>query len=205
MTIKLLTFCICKASDPWSSRQQYHFSYSEFTTDIRHVQGKENLVADALSRATISDVQLGIDYLTMATAQQEDAEVQACCTANSSLQLKDIPFSAQGVTLLCDMSTGRAMSIVPAGWRRQIFDLIHGLSHPSVCTTRKPIASKFICNEMQKQIGLWAKQCIACESSKIHTHTKAPLEMFNIPHDSLNTSMWTWWDLCLLRTASLTY
>ena len=48
-------------------------------------------------------------------------------------------------------------------------------------TTRKLIASKFIWNEMQKQIGLRAKQCIACQSSKIHMHTKAPLEMFNVP------------------------
>ena len=37
-------------------------------------------------------------YFAMATAQQEDAEVQACCTANSSLQLEDIPFGAR-VTL----------------------------------------------------------------------------------------------------------
>ena len=79
------------------------------------------------------------------------------------------------------MSTGRARPIVPAGWRCQIFDSIHGLSHPSVRTTRKLIASKFIWNGMQKQIGLWAKQCIACHSSKIHTHTKAPLERFSIP------------------------
>ena len=125
------------------------------------MQGKQNLVADTLSRATISDVQLGIDYLAVATAQQEDAEVQACRTANSNLQLEDIPFGAQGVTILCDTSTGRARPIVPAGWRCQIFDSIHGVSHPSVRTTRKLIASKFNWNRMQKQIVLWAKQCIA--------------------------------------------
>ena len=171
-----------KASDPWSSHQQHHLSYiSEFTTDIRHVQGKHNTVVDTLSKATISEVQLGIDYLAMATAQQEDAEVQTYRTTSSSLQLKDIPFSAQGVTLLCDMSTDRARPIVPAVWRRQIFNSIHVLSHPSVRTTRKLIASKFIWNGMQKQIGLWAKQCIACQSSKIHTHTQKPLERFSVP------------------------
>ena len=52
---KPLTFCMAKTSDMWSSRQQRHLAYiSEFTTDIRHVQGKNNHVADALSRATIS-------------------------------------------------------------------------------------------------------------------------------------------------------
>ncbi|MFN9906525.1 MAG: hypothetical protein ACK56F_10430, partial [bacterium] len=36
---------------PQSARQQRHLAYiSEFTTDIRHTPGSENVVADALSR-----------------------------------------------------------------------------------------------------------------------------------------------------------
>ena len=58
-------------------------------------------VADTLSRATINDVQLGIDYGAMASAQQQDAEVQAYHTSTSSFQLEDISFGTQGVTLLC--------------------------------------------------------------------------------------------------------
>ena len=181
---KPLTFCMSKVSDPWSNRQQRQLLYiSEFTTDIRHVQGKDNPVADTLSRATIADVQLGIEYGAMATAQQQDTEVQAYRTAtSSSLQVEDIPFGTHCVTLLCDMSTGRPRPIVPASWRRQVFDLIHGLSHPSVRTTRKLVANKFVWNGLQKQIGTWAKQCIACQSSKVQAHIRAPLEKFNVPH-----------------------
>lgn len=179
---KPLTFCMSKTSGTWSSHQQRQLSYiSEFTTDIRHVQGKDNSVADTLSRATIADVQLGIDYSAMAIAQQQDTEVQAYHTTTSSLQLEDIPIGSQGVTILCDMSTGRARPIVPASWIRQVFDLIHGLSHPSVRTTKKLIAAKFVRNGLQKQIGMWAKQCIACQSSKIQTHIKAPLDKFKVP------------------------
>ena len=126
-------------------------------------------------------MQLGIDYYAMATAQEQDAEVQAYRSATSNLQLEDIPFGAQGVTLICDMSTGHARPIVPTGWRRKLFDLIHGLSHCSIRTTRKLIATKFVWNGLQKQIGIWSKQCIACQSSKIHTHVRAPLQMFNVP------------------------
>ena len=37
-------------------------------------------------------------------------------------------------------------------------------------------------------------------------HTQKPLSRcLTSPHDGLNTSMWTWWDLWLLRTASFTY
>ena len=104
-----------KTAKPWLSRQQRQLSYiSEYTTDIRHVQGKDNSVVDTLLRATIDDVQLGIDYGAMAVAQQQDAEVQAYHTSTSSFQLEDIPFGTQGVTLLCDTSTGLARPIVPA-------------------------------------------------------------------------------------------
>ena len=79
------------------------------------------------------------------------------------------------------MSTGHARPIVPAGWKRRIFDLIHGLSHPSIRTTRKLVATKFVWKGLQKEVGIWAKQCIACQSSKIQTHIRAPLEKFSVP------------------------
>ncbi|MFO0002790.1 MAG: hypothetical protein ACK559_16815, partial [bacterium] len=40
-----------RVTPPQSARQQRHLAYiSEFTTDIRHTPGSENVVADALSR-----------------------------------------------------------------------------------------------------------------------------------------------------------
>ena len=48
---KPLTFALHRQSDAWSARQQRHLSYvAEYTSDIRHVPGKENVVADCLSR-----------------------------------------------------------------------------------------------------------------------------------------------------------
>ena len=62
---KPLTFAISKISDPWSPRQQRHLAYvSEFTTDVRHIEGKDNTVADTLSRGEISAIsspQPGVD------------------------------------------------------------------------------------------------------------------------------------------------
>ena len=48
---KPLTFFLNKVSDAWSARQQCQLSViSEYTMDIRHVAGKDNVVADALPR-----------------------------------------------------------------------------------------------------------------------------------------------------------
>ena len=48
---KPLTFALNTRSDRYSSRQARQLDYiSQFTSTIRHVQGTENVVADALSR-----------------------------------------------------------------------------------------------------------------------------------------------------------
>jgi RNase H-like domain found in reverse transcriptase len=54
---KPLTFALHRISDAWSARQQRQLSYiAEFTSDVRHVAGVDNVVADALLRpaATIA-------------------------------------------------------------------------------------------------------------------------------------------------------
>ena len=81
---KPLTLAFAKVSNPWSPRQQRHLAYiSEFTTDVRHIVGKDNSVADALSRTPIHTVsaQVGIDYTAMANAQQNDEDIKAYRTA----------------------------------------------------------------------------------------------------------------------------
>jgi hypothetical protein len=48
---KLLVKSLFRTTPPWSARQQRQLSFiAEFTSDIRHTPGQENVVADALSR-----------------------------------------------------------------------------------------------------------------------------------------------------------
>ena len=69
---KPLTFAFLKVSDEWSARQQCQLSaISEFTTDVRHIAGKANLVAHTLSRASLSMVVSSppdLDFVAMAQA-----------------------------------------------------------------------------------------------------------------------------------------
>ena len=48
---KPLVMAMKRVSPPTSNRVGRHFAYvSEFTTDLRYIEGERNLVADALSR-----------------------------------------------------------------------------------------------------------------------------------------------------------
>ncbi len=48
---KPITFALARATDAWTPRQGRHLSYiAEYTSDIWHIPGKENVVADTMSR-----------------------------------------------------------------------------------------------------------------------------------------------------------
>ena len=48
---KPLTYALSRSSEPWSARQARQLSYlAEHTSDIRHIAGVDNVVADTLSR-----------------------------------------------------------------------------------------------------------------------------------------------------------
>ncbi len=173
-------FTMAKTSEPWYAQQQRHPSYiSEFPTDIRHIAGTDNLVADALSRININSLLSGVDYVAVAAAQQ-DAELKSLrISPKTNLKPADVAFG--NTTLLCDVSTNQARPIVPASCKRQIFDMVHSLAHPGVKTTQRLVANKFVWHGLKKQVGTWAKQCTACQQSKIQRHVRAPLQTFEVP------------------------
>ena len=179
---KPLTFAMAKTAEPWSARQQRQLSFiSEFTTDIKHVAGKNNLVADCLSRTITGTIHLGLDYARMAADQTSDQEVQGLRLATTGLQLEDIAFDRTGTTLLCDISMGQPRPVIPTGWRRQVFDTVHGMSHPGRKPSQRLVAAKFVWPGLKKDVRDWVASCVACQRSKVHRHTKAPLEQFTVP------------------------
>ena len=179
---KPLVYAMSKLSEPWTARQQRHLAFiSEFSTDIQHISGKSNVVADCLSRPTLDQVILGIDYAAMAKAQTNDADVQALRTSTTGLDITLVPFEDSGQKLLCDVSTNRARPIVPFEFRRRIFEIIHNLSHPGRKATVKLVAEKFVWPGLKKQINKWAKECVACQTSKIQTHVRSPIEKITVP------------------------
>ncbi len=181
---KPLTFALSKVEPPHSNRQKRHLAYvAEMTSDIRHVAGKDNLVADALSRCTtdVNAVQLGVDYAEMAADQSAEDGINNYRTAITNLKLEDVPVYDGGPTLLCDVSIGRIRPIVPDKWKKKLFELVHGLSHPGVRLTRRLMASKFVWHGLSREVRQMARTCLHCQASKVATHVKAPLQHFEVP------------------------
>ena len=177
---KPLVTALSKHSDAWTSRQQRHLStIAETCCTIEYLPGKQNAVADALSRVEISAIQLGIDYVELCAAQQSDPETDAAKSSITNLRWKTVNFG--DVQLLCDTSTGRPRPFVPKSFRRKIFNMIHNLSHPSIRATVQLVTDKFVWHSMNKDITAWSRTCVHCQRSKIHRHTKSSLGQFSQP------------------------
>lgn len=85
------------------------------------------------------------------------------------------------LSILCDVSTGKPRLWIPSSWRRQVFDSIHGLSHPGTNTTMKMVVAKCIWRGLSKQVRDWARNCISCQRDKVHKHIRAPLANIETP------------------------
>ena len=194
---KPLTFAFSSASDKWSPRQQRHLAFvSEFTTNVRHVPGVDNVVADALSRVSLEDNEPGviaamegvmtsvINYAAMAVQQGADAGIQRVVSdPNCSLPLttKKCALPDTNERLLVDMSTGRPRPLVPAGLTRTIFDANHKLSHAGARAMRRLICDRFVWPGMSKDIRQWTRSCLSCQRAKVTTHARAPIEPLSMP------------------------
>ncbi|CAH8620560.1 unnamed protein product [Schistosoma guineensis] len=172
---KPLTYALHTKSDRYSPRECRHLDYiSQFTTYLRHIQGKSNCVADALSRIQMNAVTLPVlDLPAMAAAQANDP---SCTKAphSTSLQYQEVPLATTSGTILCDTPTGLPRPIVPSAYRRLVFDALHGLSHPGIAATLRLIAARYVWPSMNKDVRMWAKQCLQCQRSKVHRHVAAP-------------------------------
>ena len=159
---KPLTFALQSSAEQRSPRQARHLAFiSEFTTDIRHIEGQTNRVADALSRNVHVLEQSPINLETLAVAQSQDEELQRLCTSTTSLCLEHIPIPCSTHTLLCDVSQGHPRPLVPLTMRRDIFNSLHSLSHPGIKASRHLVAERYVWPNMKRDIASWTRTSLS--------------------------------------------
>ena len=171
-----------------TARQTRHMSYiAQFTTDIRHVKGTENVVADCLSRPNVNALfndAATIDFEALSQAQQTDPWVEQVKDAeNTSLELKTVDIPGSQSSLLVDVSQGGCRPLVPMSFRKQVFDALHFLSHPGVKGSQRLVSERFVWAGMKKDIKRFVNCCQACQKSKVQRHVKAPLHQFELPSE----------------------
>ncbi|GFX98072.1 pro-Pol polyprotein [Trichonephila clavipes] len=156
---------------------------SQYSTDIRHVQGSENTVSDALSRIEIDSNTKSpiLNFKKFALAQKNDPDLQKILqTDGSSLKFELKQYQTPDCNLLCDISTGVPRPFVPTSFRRALFNHLLNLSYPGIAASTKLICSRYVWPGMKCQIKKWVRCWESCQKSKIQRHTKTPLGTFSV-------------------------
>ncbi|GFT24728.1 transposon Tf2-9 polyprotein [Trichonephila clavipes] len=160
---KPLTYAFRQKSDKCSPRQIRQLDFiSQFTTNIVHIPGSDNIAADVLSRVSAITFPSQIDYVCIAETQQTDQELHTLIASGTSLELKK--------------------TLHPKKQHRQdVFSAMHNLSHPGIRRSVHLMKQRFVWPSISSDVAKWARHCLACQKSKIHRHTRSPLSSFQEP------------------------
>lgn len=183
---KPLQFMFTKKSEKESSRQSNSISYiSEYSTDIKHVSGLDNVVADMLSRVVAATAASPtIDYTEIRRLQEHDDELANLLSdEHCSLELKQVSFPPDHVTIWCDTSRAKIRPYIPKQLRRVVFNAMHNLSHPGTRATVRIITDRFVWPNVRKECTAFARNCIPCQRSKVARHNKPPVHEFVVPNE----------------------
>ena len=165
-----------------SDRQQRQLAIlTEFISDIEHVKGSQNIIADCLSR-TILAVQIdACDLPALAEAQASDTVIQ------SFQDLKKFTIPGDNQFIWCDLSTPYPRPFVPSKLRESIFYSIYSIIHPGIKSSIKMIKARYYWPNIDKSIKEFCASCTACQQAKVYKNTKSPIQTLEIPSARFNT------------------
>ena len=178
---KPLTFVMSSVTDrpPLCQTRQLAF-IAEFTTDIRYVKGETNLVANALSRPSVSVIDNGpaINYKDLSIDQAQDAEFTKLRHSTSSTMNFKLLKSFDNQLIWCDVSTGHNRPYITAKFCRKVFSNLHSLGHPSHRATKPLINTRFAWHGMNIDIAKWCRVCKGCQTAKVSRHNTPVFDKF---------------------------
>lgn len=187
---KPLTFSLARTGDKYTPRQLRQLDYiSQFTSDIRHIKGLDNVVADALSRQddsvdaldsgpTTRESTLDLSRFEQEQAADDELQLLLQDPRATGLKLEQIPSPVSQGKVWADTSTGVKRIFVPASLRRDVFNSLHNLSHPGRRATLRLISDRFVWPLMNRDSKTWARSCLECQRCKISRHTASSVSRF---------------------------
>ena len=149
-----------------SDRQQRQLSLiSEYVSDVKYICGRENVVADCLSRPICAISVDAFDLPVIARAQLEEHELENYSANLTAHNISDLD-------LWCDHSTPTPRPYRPTHLRTEIIQSLHNLSHPGVKCTIKLVKQRYYWPNIDKDVKSFVNSCLSCQQAKVSRHTK---------------------------------
>ena len=138
----------------------------------KHIPGKENIVADVLSRAINNicfpaETELFEVHMEQQKEGFPDQDKEFFVT-----RTLDLPNGK--LKLIYNIENGYDRLYIPRTMRRQIFDKYHDKVHRGIKASRRYLAKRYFWPEMATQIAEWVESCVPCGLAKSTRKTHAP-------------------------------
>jgi hypothetical protein len=180
---KPITFAFQQNPEKSSPRQLRQLDFiSQYSTDIQHVSGANNFVADWLSR--IDQISTPINFEEISEEQVNDVELQDLLQhpEKTTLVLKLFPIPNSDKFLHCDVSLHKIRPWIPKAYRKKVIESLHNIAHPGRKPTEKLVKERFVWNSMSREIVQFVKYCIPCQKNKVQRHNKSHLHFYDKPN-----------------------
>jgi Integrase zinc binding domain len=116
---------------------------------------------------------------------QELAAAQANCPdckrAASSPVLRVLSVKLEDTNILVDVSSGVFRPLVPASFRRPIFDAVHSLAHAGERAPRRMIASRYLWPGLAADVRCWCRECVEYAAAKVTRRNKTAVQPIAVP------------------------
>ena len=163
---------------------------AEFTLEITHVPGADNVVADSLSRppgvaarpkaaaAVVPPASTGpLSWKEVAADQATCPEIKVVLLS-SSLQLQQV--TIQSAEVWWDLSTDSIRPLIPSRHHRAVFEHVRSLSHAGTLATTRLVSSHFLWPGLASDIKEWCRECTACQRAKVTSQLATLVEKMEI-------------------------
>ena len=162
---------------------------SQFVDEVRLVKGRDNVVADALSRAepyspttnaAVNSLLLKsqIDFEALFRAQSEDAVLK---NLKEDEFLKRKPKKIGNTTQpvwVFETNCHTDLIYVPESQVEKVLEACHSIYHPGVKATAREVAPQFYWPNLKRDVRRWVKYCIPCQQAKSSRGNQLPPSRF---------------------------
>lgn len=142
---------------------------SELVDEIRFVPGRDNIVADALSRICATPAPVATDLPAIAEHQQSDHQLPDLIREHSLVSVN----MGKDLELYCYVTGPQPRPYVPPTLRIPLIQQTHQLAHPGIRATQALVLSTHWWPNAKTDIRDFVRSCLPCQQSKITTHTQA--------------------------------
>jgi RNase H-like domain found in reverse transcriptase/Integrase zinc binding domain len=219
---KPLKFALWRVADPWTARQQRQLAFlAEFTSDIRHIAGGDNVVADMMSRPGDGEQEAGagLSWATTCPSQLDFNRPGQQEPASTIFQISPPPLIDYEQMAASQLKCQQCMKLVNSetllvkrcevNGVQILCDLSTGAARPLVCEEFRTPAFAAIHGISHPGVGasrrliaswfLWpgmaaeiAERCRECEARWSASRTRQRSPL-SCCRGGLPTCMWIWW------------